>query len=388
MTRAAPTTLRPTSAKEVRDAVLDTPGRLAIAGAGTARHWAGRPGDADATLDLSGLSGVIHHNPGDMTVSVHAGTPVRELQQILAEHGQRLAFDAARVARGATVGGLVATADAGPSALVWGGLRDLVIGTTAVLADGTMVRSGGHVIKNVAGYDMAKLMHGSYGLFGPLVEVVLRLHPVPKAVACVAVDGPVGEAADHVLALMASPLEPIAVEWVSGDPGRLLVRLEGGTETLPARVGRLCELLGSGAHEAGEDAWETHAALTAGLPGGGGDAAAGDQPAAEGAPDGAVVRIGCAPTRLAPLLAQLPTTAVTAGLATGVATVTVPGAAVAEVHDAVAAVGGTSVLRDRPEALDAPAWGPAPSALTLLKAVRARLDPEARFAAGRFDPWM
>ncbi|MBP2370165.1 glycolate oxidase FAD binding subunit [Pseudonocardia parietis] len=372
MTRAAPTTLRPTTPKEVRDAVLDTSGRLAISGAGTARQWAGRLAEVDATLDLSALSGVIAHNPGDMTVSVHAGTPVRELQDELAEHGQRLAIDAARIGRGATVGGLVATADAGPSALVYGGMRELVIGTTAVLADGTMVRSGGHVIKNVAGYDVAKLMHGSYGTFGPLVEVVLRLHPVPGSTACVAVDGPVGTATEHVHRLMASPLEPIAVEWVSGDPGTLLVRLEGGVETLPHRTGRLLELLGTDARESGEHAWAEHAALTSGSSGN----------------ETAVVRIGCAPTRLVPLLAQLPATAVTAGLATGVATVTVPAASVTEVHDAVAAVGGTSVLRDRPAALDVPAWGPAPSALALLKAIKTRLDPGARFAAGRFDPWM
>jgi glycolate oxidase FAD binding subunit len=375
MTRAAPTTLRPTTPKEVRDAVLDTPGRLAISGAGTARHWAGRPAEVDATLDLSALTGVITHNPGDMTVSVHAGTPVRDLQAELAGHGQRLALDAGRIGRGATVGGLLATADAGPSSLVYGAMRDLVIGTTSVLADGTMVRSGGHVIKNVAGYDMAKLLHGSYGTFGPLVEVVLRLHPVPKATACVAVDGPVDDAARHTAAVVSSPLEPIAVEWVSGDPGRLLIRLEGGVDTLPGRVGRLVDLLGDDAREIGDDAWSGHAALTAG------------QPSAD-VPEGAVVRIGCAPARLASLVAELPATGVTAGLATGVATVTVPGAAVAEVHDAVAAIGGTSVLRDRPEALDAPAWGPAPSALALLKAIKTQLDPGARFAPGRFDPWM
>lgn len=384
MTRAAPTTLRPTTPAEVRDAVLDVPGRLAISGAGTARHWAGRPDAVDATLDLSALSGVITHNPGDMTVSVHAGTPLADLQAELAGHGQRLALDAARAGRGATVGGLVATADAGPSALIYGGMRDLVIGTTSVLADGTMVRSGGHVIKNVAGYDMAKLLHGSYGTFGPLVEVVLRLHPVAKATACVAVDGPVDDAAERVLALMASPLEPIAVEWLSGDPGRLLVRLEGGTSTLPARVRRLVELLGDGAREVGPDAWDEHAALTTGEPG----RAAGVGGAAGAAGRDAVVRIGCAPRSLAPLLGRLPATAVTAGLATGVATVTVPAGSVTDVHDAVAAVGGTSVLRDRPADLDAPAWGAAPSALPLLTAIKNQLDPEARFAPGRFAPWM
>ncbi len=374
MTSTAPTTLRPTTPKEVRDAVLDTPGRLAVTGAGTGYGWAGRPAPVDATIDLSGLDGVIHHNPGDMTVSVHAGTPLRDLAGEVGEHGQRLALDAARAARGATVGGLVATADAGPSALVYGGMRDLVIGTTTVLADGTMVRSGGHVIKNVAGYDMAKLLHGSYGTLGVLVEVVLRLHPIPKATATVAVECPLDEAARHASRLAGSPLEPIACEWVSESPGapaRLLVRLEGGDTTLPDRVGRLVELLGDGAHEVGPAVWDQHAALTAG----------------SGA-DGAVLRIGTLPGRLPSLVAELPATAVTAGLLTGVATVTVPGASVAETHDAVAAVHGTSALRDRPDTPDAPAWGPAPSGLAVLKAIKNRLDPDGRLCPGRFDPWM
>ncbi|TCK25507.1 FAD-binding oxidoreductase [Pseudonocardia endophytica] len=387
MTSTAPTTLRPTTPKEVRDAVLDTPGRLAVTGAGTAYDWAGRPAPTDATLDLSGLSGVIHHNPGDMTVSVHAGTPLREFADEVGEHGQRLAFDAGRVARGATVGGLVATADAGPSALVYGGMRDLVIGTTTVLADGTMVRSGGHVIKNVAGYDVAKLLHGSYGTLGVLVEVVLRLHPVPKATATVAVGCGLDDAAAHAVRLAESPLEPIACEWISEDAGtaaRLLVRLEGGETTLPDRVGRLVELLGDGAHEVDAAVWDEHAALTAGLPTEGSDAV----PEVTGPRQGAVVRIGTMPARLPSLVGGLPTTGVTAGLLTGVATVTVPDASVAETHDAVAAVNGTSALRDRPDALDAPAWGPAPSGVAVLKAIKNQLDPEDRLCPGRFDPWM
>ena len=150
------TLMNPTDLRGVRDAVLDSAGTLAVAGAGTAAGWAGALRDVDAVLDLRALSGVIVHNPGDMTVSVQAGTPLRELNAELAGHGQHVAFDAARVADGATVGGLLATADAGPAALVYGSLRDLVIGTTLVLADGTVARSGGHVIKNVAGYDLTK----------------------------------------------------------------------------------------------------------------------------------------------------------------------------------------------------------------------------------------
>ena len=156
-------TVRPTDLRSLRDAVLDTVGPIRITGAGTAADWAGRPRAVHTVLDTTGLTGVITHNPGDMTVAVRAGTPLRELAAELAPHGQHVAFDAARVAAGATVGGLFATADSGPCALVYGSLRDLVIGVTVVLADGTVARSGGHVIKNVAGYDVAKVLHGSYG---------------------------------------------------------------------------------------------------------------------------------------------------------------------------------------------------------------------------------
>ena len=235
-----PSTARPTDLRSLRDAVLDSAGPVAIRGAGTAAGWAGRLAAVDTVLDTTGLTGVITHNPGDMTVAVRAGTPLRALAAELAPHGQRVAFDAARVAAGATVGGLVATADSGPGALVHGSLRDLVIGVTVVLADGTVARSGGHVIKNVAGYDLAKLLHGSYGTLAVLAEVVLRLHPVPHGVATVAVDCPLAEAAAAAAAVLATPLEPAACEWVS-DPageGTLLIRLEGTATAPPARIGR------------------------------------------------------------------------------------------------------------------------------------------------------
>lgn len=364
------TALKPASLKEAREAVLDTTGRISIAGAGTAADWAGRLGHVDAVLDTTGLGGVITHNPGDMTVSVHAGTPLRALQEELAKHGQHLSFDAARVADGATVGGLVATADAGPSALVHGTLRDLVIGATTLLADGAVVRSGGHVIKNVAGFDLAKLLHGSYGTLGVLVEVVLRLHPVPKAVGTVVVECDLAEAARLGREVLASQLEPTAVEWLS--PGRLLVRIDSTEEALPARLERLTRLLGDGAVVAETDVWSEHAALTRG------------SADSDGA---AVLRIGVKPSLLPGVLEGLPASAATAGLGTGVATVSVPGTAVAEAHAAVHAAGGTSVLRTRPADLDAPAWGPPPSALAVLKAVKQRFDPDGRFGPGRYDPW-
>jgi glycolate oxidase FAD binding subunit len=370
---ATTATLRPPDLAGVRDAVLDTPGTIGIAGAGTAASWAGALRPVDAVLDTTALRGTVTHNPGDMTVSVLAGTPMRALTAELAEHGQHICFDAARVADGATVGGLVATADAGPAALVFGSLRDLVIGTTVVLADGTVARSGGHVIKNVAGYDLAKLLHGSYGSLAVLVEVVLRLHPVPRRAATVVVSCPLAEAAELAARLLGSQLEPAAVEWVSGEPGALLVRVEGTAEAVPARVERLRELLGPGAELDGDgDPWDRHAALV------------------RGNPDEAVLRIGVRPSRLPSVLDALPTRGVAAGLGTGVATVSLPpdAAAVTQAHAAVAAAGGTSVLRARPAGLDAPAWGPAPSAVAVLRAVKTALDPDHRLGPGRFDPWM
>jgi glycolate oxidase FAD binding subunit len=389
---SAPTMLRPTDLKEVRDAVLDSAGTLAVLGAGTAGSWAGALEPVDAVLDLGGLTGVIIHNPGDMTVSVRAGTPLRALNAELAEHGQHVAFDAARVGDGATVGGLVSTADGGPGALVHGTLRDLVIGTTLVLADGTVARNGGHVIKNVAGYDLAKIVHGAYGTLAVIAEVVLRLHPVPQASATLVVPCTLDEAAEHAARVLGGPSEPAALEWVSDlqrvstDPqgtqaresgpstpsGTLLVRIEGTEAALPDRVARLQELLGPAAALDDGDAWGEHARLT------------------RGTVDDTVLRLGVRPSRLPQVLATMPFRSATAGLGTGVATVVLPPDpdVVAAAHDAVHAAGGTSVLRSRPAASTAPVWGPPPSALGVLRSVKKSFDPAGRLGPGRFTPWL
>ncbi len=401
------TLMNPTDLRGVRDAVLDSAGALAVSGAGTAAGWAGTLGPVDAVLDLRALTGVITHNPGDMTVSVRAGTPLRELNAELAGHGQHVALDAARVADGATVGGLLSTGDTGPGALVHGSLRDLVIGATLVLADGTVARTGGHVIKNVAGYDLAKLVHGAYGTLAVIAEVVLRLHPLPHAAATLVLPCPLAEAAEHAARILGGPYEPAALEWVS-DPGALLVRVEGTEAALPERIERLQELLGSaGTGRSGADVGGA-GAPTPGTPdvdtadldaiavtppargGQDGDPWAGHTRLTRGTLDDAVLRIGVRPSRLPGVLAGLDTRSITAGLGTGVATVALPAdpAAVAAAHTAVHAAGGTSALRSRPVGLDAPAWGPAPSALAVLRAVKQELDPAGRLGPDRLAPWL
>ncbi|HEY1973537.1 MAG TPA: FAD-binding protein [Pseudonocardia sp.] len=379
--RQQPSTLRPTDLAEAASALADSSGPVLIRGTGTAADWAGRPIGTELVLDSAGLTGVLAHNPGDMTVEVRAGTPLRELNARLAGHGQRVALDAARVAGGGTVGGLIATADSGPAALAYGSLRDLVIGATLVLADGTLARSGGHVIKNVAGYDLAKLVHGAYGTLALIAEVVLRLHPIPAATATVRLDGPLAWARAAAGKVLASQLEPVALEWC-GDG--LLVRLEGGVKALDGRCARLVELLGGPGQarrlvEADADAeWAEHARLVSRPPAG-----------------MAILRVGTRPSRLAVLFQRLSAEFggrnPVAGLGTGIGTIAVPAEpdAVAAAHRAVAEVGGVTVLRGRPEdGPELPGWGPAPSSVGLLRAVRDELDPTHRLGRGRFSPWL
>lgn len=376
----APGSVHPTDLDEAAAALADTSGRVLVRGSGTATGWAGRCEAPDLVLDTTAMSGILTHNPGDMTVAVRAGTTLRALNAELADHGQRLALDAARVSEGATLGGLFATGDSGPSALAYGSLRDLVIGATLVLADGTVARTGGHVIKNVAGYDLTKLVHGCHGTVALIAELVLRLHPIPEASTTVRLECPLEEAPAAASAVLASPLEPVALEWFAD---ALLVRLEGRAGALDRRVDRLIEVLrpAGPVHRlvaADADAeWAEHAARV-GRP-----------------PEGmAIVRVGTRPSRLSPVLTQLTgdlqARQPVAGLGTGIGTIAVPATAeaVAAAHTAVHRIGGVSALRARPDGAELPAWGAAPSSVGLLRALTDEFDPHRRLGAGRFSPWL
>jgi glycolate oxidase FAD binding subunit len=148
-----------------------------IVGAGTKRGWR-NPLKTDLVLEMAGLAGVREHSWQDMTATVGAGTCWAVMQRALSGHNQHVALDPLWADR-ATVGGIIATNDSGALRLKYGGLRDLIICMTIVLADGTIARSGGKVVKNVAGYDLHKLMTGACGTLGVITEVTFRLHPLP-----------------------------------------------------------------------------------------------------------------------------------------------------------------------------------------------------------------
>jgi glycolate oxidase FAD binding subunit len=152
-----------------------------VRGAATKLDWGAPPASVDLVLDTGRLAGAPDHAPGEPFATVRAGTPMRSLQAALARAGQRVSLDPPSEPAGATVGGVLATAEAGPLRLSHGTPRDLVVGVEFVRADGVVARSGGTAVKPAAGYDIGKLLCGSYGTLGVLTSATLRLHPLPAA---------------------------------------------------------------------------------------------------------------------------------------------------------------------------------------------------------------
>ena len=148
-------------------------------GGGTKLGWGNRPARADLVLSTARLNRVIEHAWSDLTVSAEAGVTIAQLQALLAQHGQHLGIDPLWPET-ATIGGILSTNDSGTLRLRCGALRDLVIGVTIALPDGTLANSGGKVVKNVAGYDLPKLITGALGTLGVITRAVFRLHPRPQ----------------------------------------------------------------------------------------------------------------------------------------------------------------------------------------------------------------
>src|SRR5213076_2974046 len=147
-------------------------------GGGTKFGWGNPPARADLVLSTARLNEIIEHAWADLTVTVEAGCTIQRLQETLAQHGQRLALDPLWPEK-ATIGGVLSANDSGAFRLRFGALRDLIIGATIALADGTLASSGGKVVKNVAGYDLPKLVTGALGTLGVITRAVFRLHPLP-----------------------------------------------------------------------------------------------------------------------------------------------------------------------------------------------------------------
>ncbi len=227
---AVATALRPASAAECAVALAAASRErhtVRIRGAGT-KSYLGELLPTDLVLETGAMSGIVDHVPADLTVTAAAGTPLADLQRALAAYGQVLPLDPPHAAA-ATVGGIVASNSSGFARLRYGGVRDLLIGTVAALADGTVARGGGRVVKNVAGYDLNKLFVGSLGTLGVIAEATFKVLPRPEARA-LAVARCSGAAAAFAIAdhLLHTAVRPTALV-VEAAHGRwsLLIAAEG-----------------------------------------------------------------------------------------------------------------------------------------------------------------
>jgi glycolate oxidase FAD binding subunit len=354
-------------------------------GAGTKLEWGGDGSNDLVDVETGGLNRILEHNVGDFTAVLEAGVPISEAQAAFAEAGQALAWDppfagggggprnAGPDAEPATIGGIVATADSGPLRHRFGGVRDLVVGITVVLSDGTVAKAGGKVIKNVAGYDLGKLFAGSFGTLGLIASIAVRLHPVPSetATATGTTDDP-DRLLRVVLELSRHPLEAASLDarWADG-AGRVLVRFGGAAGRRQAQTATaLLDLEGAEATEDDKDLWQA-------------------QRAGQRSADGAVLKVSGRPIDLPAVIraADAGRAEVVSRAALGLSWLAfAPGDDLAErvaaarqalAPRACTVLDGATRVRD-------PWPTAAPGALAVMERLKARFDPARIFRPGAF----
>jgi glycolate oxidase FAD binding subunit len=319
---------------------------IAIRGNGTKLGWGPPPESLDLIVDTKRIRGVVEHAAGDLITIVRAGTPLSDLEL----GDQQLVLDGPD---GSTIGGTVATGTSGPRRMLYGTGRDLLIGITIVRPDGVVAKSGGKVVKNVAGYDLGKLFHGSYGTLGLITECAFRLHPKPGS--ALFVRGKNRTAAP----VLAAQVVPTAIE-VDSATGEMAVLLEGTEAGVRERAAKLAKLLGGEVTDEAPAWWGVM-------------------------PDGPVqLKLGVPISKVPELLKSPATIRGSAGTGVLYATVDdITGVEALRAH-CVRLEGHAVVLAAPPgvrEILDM--WGPVPG-LALMRRIKDQFDPGHRFSPGRF----
>ena len=355
-------------------------------GGGTKLAWGNPPQRADIVLSTARLNAVLEHAWSDLTITVEAGCTMKQLRETLAEHGQRLALDPLWPGR-ATVGGVLSTNDSGALRLRFGSLRDLIIGVTLALPDGTLAKSGGKVVKNVAGYDLPKLATGALGTLGMITQATFRLHPVPKearTISCLARD--VREAQRLILAIQNSKLahSALQVRFVESMQPQIDTLFEGTQAGLTAQVEQLKSILAASAViDPGPVVWNARQELYS---------AAKDNESGS-----ALAKISVLPTQIARAFETL--AAITANparcnavmQATGIgsiyleATPTALAGVLKTLRNKLEGMGGSVIIAHHPSAMPAlDVWGDPGDAFPLMRAVKQQFDPKSTLNPGRF----
>jgi glycolate oxidase FAD binding subunit len=360
--------LAPTSPKELSAALADAAAAdqtVGVRGVGSKSRWALPIAavEPDLTITTGGLDRIVEHAAGDLVVTVEAGVPLAALQEQVSKAGQRLALDPPEP--DATVGGVVAAAVSGPRRLRYGTPRDLLIGVTVVLADGTVAHSGGKVVKNVAGYDLGKLFTGSFGTLGVIAQCTFRLHPEPVAMRVVTAEP--DDLADAVRRLGPTGAVPSAVEWDGTSLVAVIESIEAGAD---AQAKAVAEAIG------GE--------VTETLPEG-----FGDRPWTSGGVGLKIThRLGALRETLAAVGRELPDARVRAQVGSGVVWV---GSDVGDLSTLealraqVAGYDGSVVVVEAPDDAkrEVDVWGPVRGA-EIMRRIKERFDPDNRMSPGRF----
>ena len=354
-------------------------------GGGTKREWGNPPQRGELVLSTLRLNRVLEHAWADLTVTVEAGCTLQALQQTLAQHGQRLALDCLWPER-ATVGGVLSTNDSGVLRLRFGALRDLIIGVTLALPDGTLASSGGKVVKNVAGYDLPKLATGAFGTLGIITRAVFRLHPLCPNPATLTFSQPNIEAMqDRIMALQDSQLAHTALQirCASDSIPEADILFEATPTGLLAQQAQLQKFLGAfgslssqeGKWFAKEQLWQSSDANCA------------------------IAKVSMLPTNIAKTVRALEQIASSHHLnwscviqATGLGWLQCDGASssLREALDQLRArledeEGSLVLLRRPPEMGPLDAWGgSAGDAISLMRALKHELDPRNTLNPGRF----
>lgn len=348
--------------------------------------WGNIPTGAEIILETRRLNRVIEHASGDMTAKVEAGCTIADFQQALGQQKQFLAVDALWISQ-ATVGGVIATNDTGSLRLRYGGLRDQLIGLKVVLPDGTIARSGGKVVKNVAGYDLQKLMTGALGTLGVIVEATFRLYPYAVATANLSLTfDSIIAVQKAMLSILDTTLVPTAMQIVVGSEQlpRLDLRFEGLPEGLEDQLRQVTHLLESPPTSADDSIWLAREQLWN----------------TDAGPLRCIAKLGLLPSNGALCCEMIERLARTLRLhwsfvfqATGLGLLELSGqneqvllTALISLRSFLAEQEGHVSILDCPTSMKASidVWGDAGDALALMRRVKQRFDPQAILNPGRF----
>ena len=376
------------SSGEALGAVLEWASRaklcVLVRGSGTKLGWGPAPRQVDVLISTSRLNAVVAHRHGDLTATIQAGATLGDVNRVLATHRQWIPLDPPSGDR-ATIGGVVATNDSGPRRHRYGSPRDLIIGIEFARADGRLAKGGGIVVKNVAGYDLPRLLTGSFGSLGVIVTATFKLYPLTAASRTLVVE--LSSSSDLgllALKLSASHLTPTALEFAT-HPLRLAIRFESIEASVVQQSETAAKLIAENGYQSQtlspseeEQYWQGHAQL-----------ADDDR--------GALVKVSVLPTDLAETLALIERLAGKRGyIAAGRAGAGVFLLRVTEevqlqkrvidgLRDALQIGRGSAVIvKGSPELKEhVDVWGPIGDGLALMKAVKQQFDPAGILSPGR-----